>query len=294
MRNAINLFDYCADWALKENFLTPRSTPGYLTREDVIAFFGTLGVDGVELKDEYWGTASAAHVKQLTSDTGLPIFTYWSARDLALPPDQQQAVVNDVRALLKKTVEMGSKIGSIVPALAKQGIPLSEQRSWLVEGLRQCAEYGGSIGLTLTCENCDWDPIRPLMGRASQCREICEAVDSPYFRLVYDVGAPLSVGEDPLATLQEMMPYAVNVHLKNFRRLGENEKVERYMEANDGQRYTGTLLDEGVVDIPAVVSELHRSGYEGCFLIEYQGEDDPRLALRHNLDYLKGLLESFE
>ena len=275
MRHAINLFDYDADWALKEDFITPRSTPGYLTREEILTFIGTLGVDGVELKDEYWGNCSAAHVKKLASDAGLPIFTYWSTRDLALPPDQQRAVVNGVRALLEKTAEMDSPYSSIIPALAKQGIPLSEQRAWLVEGLRQCAEYGGSVGLTLTSENCDWDPIRPLMGRGSQCREICEAVDSPHFRLVYDVGAPLFVGENPLDTLGEMIPYAVNVHLKNFRLLGSDEKVERYIQADDGRRFTGTVLDKGVVDIQAVVSELHRAGYEGSFLIEYQGEDDP-------------------
>ena len=290
MSNPINLFDYDADWALTENFLTPKSTPGYLTKEEVVAFFGTLGVDGVELKDEYWGNSSASQVKKLASDAGLPIFTYWSARDLVLPPDQQQAIVKHIHSLLDKTAEMGCKFASIVPALAKQGIPLSEQRAWLIEGLRQCAQYGGSIGLTLICENCDWDPIRPLMGRGADCRDICAAVDSPHFQLVYDVGAPLFVGEDPLATLPEMIPYAANVHLKNFRPVGSDEKVERYMVANGGQRYTGTLLDEGIVDIEAIVSQLHRVGYDGCFLIEYQGEDDPRSALRHNVDYLKRLL----
>ena len=290
MRNAINLFDYDADWALKEDFLTPRSTPGYLTREEVIAFFGTLEIDEVELKDEYWGKCSAAYIKQVTSEAGLPISTYWAARDLALPPDQQQAVVKGVCALMDKISEMGARYTSLVPALAKQGIPLSEQRDWLVEGLRQCAEYGGSIGLTLSCEDCDWDPIRPLMGGGRECREICEAVDSPHFRLVYDVGAPLFVGEDPLVTLREMMPYATNVHLKNYRPISPNEKVGRYLDANDGQRYTGALLDQGIVDIPAIVSELHRLGYDGPLLIEYQGEEDPRTALRYNLDYLKGLL----
>ncbi len=290
MPHSITLFDYNADWALKENFLDPRSIPGYLTREEVLAFFGALGVAGAELSDDYWADCSAAQLKQLASDAGIAIFSYLFNTDLAVPSDQRRAVIDRVRSMLDRTAEMGAGFAFVLPLLTKQGIPLEEQRAWLVEGLRESAEHAGSVGVTIIFENCDWLPIRPLMGRGRDCVEICKAVDSPHFRLICDVGAPIFVEEDSLATLHEMIPYAAHVHLKNFRPLGSDEKVQRYIEADGGRRYYGTVLDAGIMDIKKIVSELHRLGYEQSLLIEYQGEDDPRPALEHNLEYLKGLL----
>ena len=290
MGHTITLFDYSADWALTENFVDPRSIPGYLTREEVLAFFGASGADGAELSDDYWADCSAAQLKQLASNAGLPIFSYLFNTDLAVPAEQRRVVVDRVRSMLDRTAEMGAQFAFVLPLFTKQGLPLDEQRAWLVEGLQDCAEHAKSIGLTIIFENCDYAPIRPLMGRGRDCVEICKAVGSPHFRLVCDVGAPLFVGDDPLETVREMIPYSAHVHLKNLRPVASNEKVQRFIEADSGQRYTGTLLDAGMVDIEAVVSELRRSGYEGPLMVEYQGEDDPRPALEHNLQYLKGLL----
>ena len=289
MPNPITLFDYNADFALKEYSIERRSGPGYLTREEVLAFYGTQSVDGLEIRHDYWRDCSPAHLKQLASDAGVPIFSYLFDTDLAVPPDQRPAVIDRVRSLLDRTAEMGAQFSFVLPVMAKQGLPLDDQRGWLADGLRESAEHGGSIGVTIISENCDWGPIRPLMGRAKDCRDLCATVDSPHFRLIADVGAPLFVEEDSLEALRTMLPYAAHVHLKNFRAVASDEKV-RFIEANSGQRYTGTLLDAGIVDIKAVVSELRRFGYEGPLMVEYQGEDDPRPALEHNLQYLKGLL----
>ena len=290
MPNSITLFDYNADWALKENFIDPRSNPGYLTREEVLAFFGASGVDGAELSDDYWADCSAAQLRQLASDAGLPIFSYIFNTDLAVPADQRRAVVDRVRSMLDRTVEMGARFAFVLPLFTKQGLPLDEQRAWLVEGLQECAEYAGSIGVRIIFENCDWAPIRPLMSRGKDCVNICRAVGSPHFRLACDVGAPIFVEEDPLATVREMIPYSAHVHLKNFRPVGSEEKVQRYIQANNGQRYAGTRLDVGIIDITTIVSQLRRMNYNGSLLVEYQGEEDPRPALEHNLEYLRRVL----
>ncbi len=49
MSNRISLSDYNADWAYNGAFQEPREHPGYLTREDLVAYYGQLGVDGIEL-----------------------------------------------------------------------------------------------------------------------------------------------------------------------------------------------------------------------------------------------------
>jgi len=50
---------------------------------------------------------------------------------------------------------------------------------------------------------------------------------------------------------------------------------------------TGTVLDGGVANIAAVLSELVKVNYKGFLMVEYLGENDPRFALQYNLEYLR-------
>ena len=291
MQNLIALTDYDGEWALKEGFQEPRSTPGYLSREEIVASFGRLGVEGLELSDCYWGDCSPAYIKRLAADCGLTLICYLFEADLTVPSSERQTSLDSAFALLDRTAELGAGLAMIVPAFAKDAVPLAEQRGWLVEGLRQCAEHAMSIGVTLVTENFDDPPARRLMSRGSDCREICARVDSPAYRLIYDCGAPQLIGADPLDTLLQMAPFIVHVHLKNNRRIAPGEEAERYYESDSGQRYAGTVLDGGHLNLRRIMVELNRMQYEGYLLIEYQGVEDPRIALQHNVEYVRRLME---
>ena len=294
MRCRIAMHDYNSDWALKTDYVHPRSTPGFLSREEVIAFYGTLGLDGIELMHHYWNDCSPAHLRRLAGDAGLPVVCYIFFGDLAAPPADRRPVVDQVFALLDRTAEMGASLAMIVPAVVKEDVPLEQQRAWLVDGLRECAEHAQSVGVTLVAENIDDPPTRALMGRGTDCREICAAVDSPAFRLIYDACAALFVEEDTLETLGVMAPYIAHVHVKNSRPLAPGEHTERYLDSTSGQRYTGTDLDRGVVEFRPILAELNRLGYDGYLTIEYQGEADPRDVLPHNVAYLRRLLDGLQ
>lgn len=290
MSSRITMLDYNADWALKDRYLDPRSKPGFLSREEVIELYGTLDIDGVEIHT-YWEDCSPAYVRRLAADAGLPIVSYTFFTDLVLPPSDRQSAIDQVFSKLDRTAELGAPLAMIVPALVKDDVPQLQQRAWLIEGLRQCAERAQSIGVTLLAENIDYPPCRPFMGRGADCRDICAEVDSPAFRLVYDTSAALFVEEDPLETLHDMAPYIVHVHLKNSRPLAPDEQRERTLASVSGQLYIGTDLEDDVVDFPPILAELERLGYNGYWLIEYKGEEDPRIALPRNIEYLRRLLE---
>ena len=156
----------------------------------------------------------------------------------------------------------------------------------MVEGLSALADHAQSLGLKLLAENIDYPPIRPLMGRGSQCREICAEVDSPAFRLIYDAGCSLAVNEDSLATLHLMAPYLEHVHVKNSRLLKPEEHAERFLNSDTGQTFVSTPLGQGLVDIRRVIAELDGIGYTGPILIEYQGED-PMNVLPTDVEFLR-------
>jgi sugar phosphate isomerase/epimerase len=293
-KNPITVFDYDFDFFLKDKNVEPRPTPGVLTREEILSFVGTLGVDGVELRHDYWSDYPTAELRKLAADSGLPIVSYFFDADLAVPPGERGAVVDKVYSLLERTVALGARRAFFVPCLVKPQWPIERQKTWLIEGLRICAERAHSLGVLLLSENIDWEPVRPLMGRGSDCRNICADVDSPGYRLIYDMCAPLFVHEDSVETLRTMAPYVVHVHCKNSRPVAAGETAYRFRDSTQGVRYTGTVLDEGSVPVAKVLSELKRIDYTGYLQIEYQGELDPREAIRHNLQWLRAQLRSKE
>src|SRR5688572_13482524 len=142
MNNKITMFDYNADWALKTGNLDPRPVPGYLTREEVIQFFGTLGVDGVEIREDYWSDCSVQYLKQLTQDAGLPIVSYVFTVDLAQPTaEKRRTAVDEARRLMDRTAELGAKIAMIFPGENKDGYEISQLTAWVIEGLGECAAH---------------------------------------------------------------------------------------------------------------------------------------------------------
>ena len=288
MNNKITMFDYNADWVLKDYSIDNPGGDGFLSREELIRFFGTLGVDGVEIMHAYWGDMPAAEVKKLTDDAGLPILNYIIFVDLVMPDaGERRAAVDQARSLLDRAAELGAKLSMIVPAVVKEGVPLAGQRGWLIEGLRQCAEHAAPLGITQVCENLDYPPARPLLGTGKDCHDVCRDVDHPNFRLIFDTCASLFVEEHPLTTLEAMGSYAIHVHLKSSRPLLPGEKATRWRETVSGKQLTGAVLDGGLVEIPPILTELEKRGYEDYLLVEYQGENDPRPALQYNVEYVR-------
>ncbi len=289
--NRLNVVDYNLDWALLEHNVHERPTPGFLTREEAIAYCGRLEVGGLELMHSYWEDCEPEYVMGLAEDAGLPIRTYIFFCDLALPPAQRTSSVDQARSMIDRCVAMGAELGMIVPGIAKEGQSLDEQFGWMIEGLSRSAEHAGAAGLTLCSENIDYAPTRPLMGKSSQCRTICSRVASPYYRLVFDPVPTLFAEEDPGQSLQKMLPYLAHVHLKNVLPVKEGERWYRVQTDNQGQSYRGVDLSEGMIDLPAVLKKLRQHNYLGNLLIEYQGEEDPCKALKRNVDEAQTLLE---
>ena len=93
MRNQISMIDFNCDWYLRDCNLTPRSTPGTMSREDVIAFLGTLDADAIEVMYDYWKDVPATSVCALAAEAGLPISCCIFMHDLALPTTERAAAL---------------------------------------------------------------------------------------------------------------------------------------------------------------------------------------------------------
>lgn len=284
----ITIVDFSSAWVMKELFQFPRSKPGWMSREDVLKFYSELKAEGVELMHDYWHDCSPEQLRSITADLGLAITCYVFFCDLAVDDAMRQQRIDEGRKLLDRTAAIGTSRAMVVPAVFKPDQPVADQRRWMVDGLRVLADHAQSLGLTMLAENIDYAPVRPLMGRGEQCRDICAEVDSPAFRLIYDAGCSIAVDEDPLETLRVMAPYLGHVHVKNLRVWKQGEQGERFTKSDTGQLLIATPLNQGLVNMDQVLAELDRIGYAGPILVEYQGED-PLTTLPLDVAYLRGI-----
>ena len=77
---------------------------------------------------------------------------------------------------------------------------------------------------------------------------ICESVGSTHVGVTLDAGNPIAVGEDPLEFAERILPYLVNVHLKDY----------RMVDTPEGFRLVHCAIGDGVIDFAGLWPILDR------------------------------------
>ena len=244
--------------------------PGFI---DFAARQQENGARGVELLDYFWADRSAAELdrtRQQVADAGLELAVYSIGNDFFQP---DRAVWEQQLADFKTGVETADRLDvrtmRVFSGNAKPGYELEQGLAWIVDGLGAGAEYAAQHGVTLALEN------HGLMaGRSDQVRRIIDAVGSPALRANIDTGNFLLVNQNPTDAARDLADLAALVHLKDFRRARADE-TEHVYKGLDGTGFTGAVVGQGEVDLPAIVEILGAAGYDGWLSLEYEGGDDP-------------------
>lgn len=237
-----------------------------------IDFAAQQGVEGVELLDYFWTDKQQQIplVKQQLKDRGLKLAVYSIGNDFFQP---DPAVRAKEFAALKQGVDVANQLEvnvlRVFSGSAKEGYKLEDGLAWILEGLTEGAAYAQAHGVTLALEN------HGLMaGRSDQVRQIIQTVNSPALRANLDTGNFLLVGQNPTDAARDLADVVALVHLKDFRKATADDKLHVY-KGLDGVGYTGTVVNEGQVDLAAIVGILAKAGYTGWLSLEYEGGQDP-------------------
>jgi sugar phosphate isomerase/epimerase len=111
----------------------------------------------------------------------------------------------------KVWIEAAARIGAPVIRVFSGAEPAGQNpvdtTAWLVDCLRQCAEYGQRYGVLVGVQN-----HGDFLQTADRCIEVVKAVDSPWLGLIVDTGN-FKVA-DPYADIARVVPYAVNWQVK--------------------------------------------------------------------------------
>lgn len=262
-----------------------------LTPEETVTVLEQEGYDGVEWrvaqvpserKDEapsFWGNnlctleptqTDAERARDLADDAGLEIpnlGTYIGLGELD-KVEEVLAFANEVRAPHFRVGFGGFKNGYAEHFKAAQ--------DFLKEVIN--LTKGGSVRPLVEIHH------GTLLPSASLTERLLSPFNPDEVGIIHDAGNMVFEGfEDYRLGLEVLGPYLAHVHLKNA----------RFVRGESGvQRAEWSPLEEGVVDFPALLEALRGVGYDGWLVVEdFSAARPSREALRHNLRFVKSLLE---
>jgi sugar phosphate isomerase/epimerase len=196
--------------------------------------------------------------------------------------------IEDLKASIPRMTKLGTKY---IRVMSWKGDGV-EEAWWRDEAIRRMTELAkiAEDGEVLLChENCTgWGGLS-----VENMREIRDAVDSPSFALLYDIGNTLSHGLDTDSFFRGIRNEFVYLHIKDVRRKEGGGPSDDYAYCGEGdagiRNYLEKILLEdgysGVISIePHVAAVVHKTG----------GTASPSLMYESYLKYGRLLIDIVE
>lgn len=280
MRLAVSMWSYFRAW--KEGMSIP----------EFIWAAKHAGAEGVELLDFFYAGEGVeekrADVLKALKESGVPCPIFSVAQNFAkTDADDRRKELEKILFGLQEAALFGAGVVRVFAGDVAPGVEFDQARAWIVEGLAEASVAAHSAGIKLALEN-----HGTLAGAADQVVGLIEDVrrlsgndslganpDTGNFHLI-DPPSHVAVGK--------VASYASMVHFKDFRSTTHVGEGFEYGSAK--QRFVGTSLGEGAVDLEACVEALKEAKFDGWVSLEYEGEVDPRSAVPRSIAHAKRLL----
>ncbi|MBD2755316.1 sugar phosphate isomerase/epimerase family protein [Spirosoma validum] len=232
---------------------------GQMTLEQVFTFCSELGFDAVDPTGYYFPKYPTLpddnyvyQIKRKAFRLGLDISGTGVRNDFTLPDlTRRKAEIELVRQWTGLAARLGAPVLRVFAGTGKElpaGYNRKEVTAWVVDALRECADYAAKQGVLIVLQN-HADFIRT----ADDILEIINQVNSEWLAVNLDIGS-FKIG-DPYGQIARVAPYAATWQLK------ENLFV-------DGR--------ETETDLNRIMRIVRESGYRGYLPIETLGKGDPR------------------
>jgi L-ribulose-5-phosphate 3-epimerase len=249
--------------------------------ETVIDKAAALGVDGVDVLHRQMDKEDGAALQQLKRRAfvnGVSLVSLSIHQDFVDPdPAARQKDIDHTIHCLQLAHEMGipcmrlntgrwNTIASFDDLMKARGIePVlpghteDEGFKWCIDSIQKVLPKAEAYGVLLALEN-HWGLARTPDGQL----RILDAIKSPWLGALMDTGNFL---EDPYPKLEMIAPRTVFVQAKTY--------------DGGGEWYT---LD---LDYKRIASILQKVGYHGYVALEFEGKENPDVAVPRSLDMLR-------
>lgn len=194
------------------------------------------------------------------------------------------------KANMDAAVKLDTKVimlalGTMGPGGAPAG-DRKEAHEKLAAYFRPLSEYAKSLGLHPVVE--DTPNLAFYLDKAADLKEILDTV--PDLEVVYDSGNMLLVGEDPVEYYKLVADRTAHIHLKDMMYVDPSTRGGDMAE--DGRKMNTAPAGTGIVDMPALLAEIKKSGYDGYLTVEYAKHPEMSWAdsLKASREYYEALL----
>jgi sugar phosphate isomerase/epimerase len=229
---------------------------GEMSLDDVLDFCASTGFEGVDLTGYYFPGYPEApsdeyifHIKRKAFRLGIDLGCTGVRNDFTWADPLKR---EGEKKLVKDWIKVAAKLGApgvriFAGVLSKEDFSWDERAKWIVDDIRECADYGKENGVMIALQN-HYDFIKS----AAEIEKILKMIDHSWVGLMLDIGSYHS--PDPYADIAVTSKYAITWQMK--------EKVF----VNDSQVET---------DYEKVISIVKQCGYRGYLPLETLGDGDP-------------------
>jgi len=245
---------------------------GKMTIEDFIDEAFGLDVDGVELNQLYFKPEidRIKGIKKALLDYGLDLSCVTVDNNFCKPdPNERRREVEFVKNWIDATVKLSSPIMRINAGWPPKGISEDEAFEVSVKCIKEAVDYAERYGLMIVVEN-----HGGITSTAEQVLRLIKTVDSDWFRVNLDLG---NFRENIYESIEAVMPYTFHIHAKIYELALEWYGLSCYWV-------------EKKLDYRRIMEIITRYGYNGYLSLEYEGKDDPLIAVPRALDFLDNII----
>ncbi|KIL36080.1 sugar phosphate isomerase [Gordoniibacillus kamchatkensis] len=155
----------------------------------------------------------------------------------------------------------------------------------LAEACRRIADYAAQYDIVTSVENHGY-----FIQASDRVQALVHAVGRDNFRTTLDVGNFLCVDEDPVAAVQNNIPLASMVHVKDFYvRPAARNPGEGWFKTSHGNYLRGAIVGHGDIDIREALRTVKSAGYDGYISLEFEGLEECRSGTKIGLDNVRRL-----
>lgn len=240
-----------------------------MTLEQFLDHAAEIGCDGVELTSYYFAEGfDIAYINKLKRKAfllGLDICATSVGNNFALAPgEKRDPQIEHVKQWIGYAAEMGAPCMRVFAGDAEKDVSHETATSWVAQCFETCAPLAEQRGVILAMEN-----HGTLTSVADRAIGILKSVKSDWVALNLDTGNFRSA--DPYADIAKAAPYSVTTHFKS-----EVAPAGKPREPADLKR---------------IVKILRDCGYRGYLTLEYEGKDEPKVAVPNIIKAMKEAVE---
>ena len=227
---------------------------GRMTMDDVIDFCALHEIDGVDMTGYYFSGYPEVpsdeviyKLKRHAFVNGVTISGTGVRNDFSLSDPTSRKGHMD---LVKGWTDVAAKLGADVVRVFSgrqiaAGSTYEKTLEWMIPAFKECAAYGQERGVIIGLQHHD-----DFLKTADQTIEVVEAVNSPWFSVILDVGSLRQ--HDVYDEIEKLVPYAATWQVKEEVWFGEKAVP---------------------IDLRRLKAVIDKTGYRGFLPIEALGRD---------------------